>query len=43
MYELKDKNAEVKVVAKDRFGNTYECSHFSNSNDYKYAAKPVSY
>ncbi len=41
MYELKDKNAEVKVEAKDRFGNTYECSHFSNSDDYRYAAKPA--
>ena len=42
-YKLKNKNAKVEVVARDRFGNEYRCSHFSDSEDYKYVKNPVLY
>lgn len=41
MYELKNKDAKVKVVVTDRYGNTYECSRFADEDGYKYAAKPA--
>lgn len=36
-YRLKNKNATVKVVATDTFGNTYEQTNFSTKDDYSEA------
>jgi hypothetical protein len=39
-YKLKNKNAKVKVVAIDRFGNRYESEKFVDYRDNKMAANP---
>ena len=39
-YKLKNKNAKVKVVAIDRFGNRYESDKFIDYRDNKMAANP---
>ena len=41
-YKLTNKDAEVKVVARNRFGKEYECSTFSDysTDDIRYAVKP---
>ena len=38
-YTLKDKNAEVRVEATDRFGRTYSCSEFTGDYDYSLMTK----
>ena len=39
-YKLKNKDAQVKVVAKDRYGNTYEETVFTEGTDVSAAVKP---
>ncbi|MBE6198076.1 MAG: hypothetical protein E7141_05285 [Rikenellaceae bacterium] len=41
-YTLKNKDAKVKVVVIDRFGNRYESDKFVDYNDNNLAAKPLS-
>ena len=39
-YKLKDKNASIKVVAKDPWGNTYEETVITEGTDFTAAEKP---
>ena len=39
-YKLKNKNASIKVVAKDPWGNTYEETTITEGTDYRAAEKP---
>ena len=38
MYELKDKNADIKVEAIDRFGNIYTETKITEGTDYSTTA-----
>ncbi len=40
-YTLKDPSAQVKVVATDPFGRSYECDKFSTNSDYSSATPPA--
>ena len=39
-YKLKNKNSEIKVVAKDRYGNTYQETKITEGTDHSAAVKP---
>ena len=39
-YKLKNKSAEIKVVATDRFGNKYTETKITEGTDYSLAKKP---
>ena len=39
-YKLKNKNAKIKVVATDRFGNKYTETKITEGTDYSLAKKP---
>ena len=39
-YKLKNKNAKIKVVATDRFGNEYTESKITEGTDYSLTKKP---
>ena len=39
-YKLKNKNASIKVVAKDPWGNTYEETVITEGSDFTAAEKP---
>lgn len=39
-YKLKNKDSEIKVVAKDRYGNTYQETKITEGTDHSAAVKP---